>query len=155
MMDLPAIKLDTLSIVKELEDSGMPKHQAEFQVRATVKAINMVIEEKLVTKQDLAASEKCLSEDIAGLDKRIIVIEEKMATKQDLAETEKRLSGNIHDLEKAMNEQDKCLTGAINDLDKRITLLDHRIEKLQLILTVRLGGIMVAAMMALGAILKF
>jgi hypothetical protein len=130
-MGLPAVKLDTLSIAKELEDSGMPKSQAEFQVRATVKAINMVIEEKMVI----------------------------LATKQDIVESEEKLSGVIHELDKrltsAVHELDKRLTSAIHELDKRIDKLDKHIDQLGLTLTVRLGGMIAAGMLILGAIIKF
>ena len=53
-MGFRAVKIDTLSLVKELEDSGIPKAQAEAQLRTTIKVLDMVTEEKLATKHDLA-----------------------------------------------------------------------------------------------------
>src|SRR5712664_3929171 len=116
-MGLPAIKLDTLSIAKDLEDSGVPGIQAQSQIRATVKVINMVIEEKLVTKQDLAESEKRLSGAINDVDKRVISIEQKLttlATEQAMAQLDRKLSD-------------------------RITSLEHRLENMQLTLSLRMG----------------
>ncbi len=128
------MKIDTLAIAKELEEAGVPIKQAEAQTRVYAKVIEMVIEEQLVTKQDLAAAENRLLEKLSGL--------------------EKRLSEKMGDLEKNVNEKASGLEKRINENDKMFLKLENAIQSQTLSLTVRLGS-MIAIGVGLLAAMKF
>jgi len=75
---LRGIKIETLALVKELENAGVPRQQAEAQIQTTIKVIDMAIEEKLITKHDLnhalhrteeklSSKQEKLSEDVNEL----------------------------------------------------------------------------------------
>jgi len=126
-MALPAIKFDTLSVSQELEKAGLPKAHAQACVAATVKVVNMAIEEKLVTKADLQHTEKSLRQEIGRAEKSL---------RQEIERVEKTLYEEISRVEKTLSER-------IHALEIRMIALENKVDKLALQMTVRLGGLMV------------
>ena len=62
-----AIMFDTHAFVKELTEAGMPERQAEVLARTQA----TLIDEKLVTKQDLKATKEDLQREIRELELRL------------------------------------------------------------------------------------
>jgi hypothetical protein len=100
-MGLRAVKIDTLSLAKELENTGIPRPQAEAQVQTTIKVINMVIEEKLASKHDLLLTEEKLSDTIKHVEEklsaRINAVEDKLSHRINAVED--KLSQRINAVE--------------------------------------------------------
>jgi hypothetical protein len=76
------LAFDTHAFVKRLTSAGMPEAQAEILADVQTK----LIDEKLATKADLAATERALKTDLAATERVL---------KADLAATERALKADI------------------------------------------------------------
>jgi uncharacterized protein YlxW (UPF0749 family) len=145
-MASPAIRIDTLSIAKELEESGIPIKQAEAQTRVYAKVINMVIEDQLATKQDLHKVEQVLRQDLQKVEQVL---------KQDLQKVEQVLKQDIQKVEQGLLKEINVLDNKINSLDNKVSRLEIDIQTQTLKLTVRLGSLLVVGIAVLAALIKF
>jgi uncharacterized protein YPO0396 len=125
-MGLRAVKIDTLSLAKELENTGIPRPQAEAQVQTTIKVINMVIEEKLASKHDLLLTEEKLSDTIKH-------VEEKLSARINAVED--KLSHRINAVEDKLSQR-------INAVEDKLSELKHILEQLPNSLTIKISSIL-------------
>jgi chromosome segregation ATPase len=125
-MGLRAVKIDTLSLAKELENTGIPRPQAEAQVQTTIKVINMVIEEKLASKHDLLLTEEKLSDTIKH-------VEEKLSARINAVED--KLSHRINAVEDKLSHR-------INAVEDKLSELKHILEQLPNSLTIKISSIL-------------
>jgi hypothetical protein len=151
-MGSSAIRIDTLSIAKELEESGIPIKQAEAQTRVYAKVINMVIEDQLATKQDLQKTELNLKQDIQAVAQNLVKVEQGL--KQDIQTVEQNLLKEVHSIRQDMHGLEQNLLREMNGLDRRVIKLEDKIEAQTLALMVRFGGLLVAAVIVLAALIK-
>lgn len=66
---MAAIMFDTHAFVKELTDVGMPEPQAAVLARTQA----TLIDETLVTKNDLKVTEECLRQELRELELRLTI----------------------------------------------------------------------------------
>jgi translation initiation factor 6 (eIF-6) len=138
-MGYRAIKIDTLNLAKELENAGIPKPQAEAQLKTTIKVIDMVIEEKLATKHDLLLTQEKLSDTIKH-------VEEKLSARIDNVEA--KLTELKHDLEKNVIAINNSIALSASNLKGE---MKDQLNRLILIF----GGMLAASVLLLAAIIKF
>lgn len=133
-----AIAIDTLAYARSLRECGFSEEQAEGQARALAAAMT----DTLATKQDLRELETRMDARFAQVDARLDNLEKHVDTR--LVELEKRVEVRFDELEKRMairfTEQDARLDGKLGDLERRMTI--------------RLGGIVVATMGVLSAVVS-
>ena len=122
-----AIALDTLAYARRLREAGFTEEQAEGQAQALAAAMT----DTLATKQDLRELEVRVDARFSQIDARFEYLEKHLDTR--LAEQEKRM-------EIRFGEQAARLDGRLADLERRITL--------------RLGGITVAGIGVVSALVK-
>ena len=127
-----AIALDTLAYARRLREAGFSEQQAEGQAQALAAAMT----DSLATKQDL-------NELDARIDARFVRIDARFAQIDVRFEyLEKHFDTRIVELENRMairfDEQSASFDGKLADLERRLTL--------------RLGGIMVAGIGAVSAL---
>ncbi|AXF75944.1 CCDC90 family protein [Erwinia tracheiphila] len=118
------VAFDTLKFVETLEGAGLPKEQA--------KAISLAVRDSheavdVATRRDLDDAKKELSSEVT-------------VVKRDLEDVRKELKSDI-----------ALVRTEITDVRKD---LEAKIDKLSLQLTVRLGGMLVAAIGVLAALIK-
>ncbi len=63
-----SVTFDTLAYVKKLKSAGVPEKQAEVQAETFAE----ILEERIVTKQDLKELELALKHDLANIKSEII-----------------------------------------------------------------------------------
>jgi hypothetical protein len=122
-----AIAIDTLVYAKRLREAGFSELQAEGQAQALAAAMT----DSLATKQDLRELEARMDARFAQVDARFEYLERHLDTR--LAEQERRL-------ELRFAEQTARFDGRLADLERRVTL--------------RLGGITVAGIGVVSALVK-
>lgn len=116
--------LDTHAMFKRLAATGMPEPQAEV-------VVDLIRErqEQVVTREVL---------------------------RYELDALEDRLSGRVDDLDRGLStridQAENNLRGRIDALEKRIDRLDQRIDTLGKDLIIRLGGMLAAAVVIVGAL---
>jgi len=122
-----AIALDTLAYARRLREAGFSEQQAEGQAQALAAAMT----DTLAAKQDLREVETRIDARFAQVDARFEYLERHLDTR--LAEFEKRVENRFHD-------QAARFDGRLADLESRMTL--------------RLGGITVAGIGVVSALVK-
>ena len=129
-----AIALDTLDYARRLREAGFTEQQAEGQARALAAAMT----DALATKQDLRELEARLDARFAQVDGRFAQVDARIDS------LERHLDTRLVELEKRVevrfNEHDARFDGRLADLEHRMTL--------------RLGGMLVAAIGAFSALVK-
>jgi len=118
---------DTLSYAKKLQEAGFTPRQAEAQAEA----LREVVAENLATKRDLKDVEAAL--------------------RRDLKEVEARLMAEIETLRRDMKEMDG---GLRRDMKEMETRLSYKMDTQRRDIIIWLGGITIAAVSALGVLLK-
>jgi hypothetical protein len=71
MSTTPMIVFDTLSYSKKLRAVGVPEDQAEVQAELQAEVLASVVNEKLVTKEDLAHTAQSLREDLTRVEQEL------------------------------------------------------------------------------------
>ncbi|MEN3257507.1 coiled-coil domain-containing protein [Sodalis endosymbiont of Spalangia cameroni] len=133
------VAFDTLQASEELETAGISREQA--------RAISLVVRKShevadVATKRDLEDVRKDLTAQITDVRKDMEARFEK--TDAQIADVRKDLSAEIADVR-------KDLSAEIADVRKDIA---NRFDKLGLQMTVRMGGMLIAAVGLMTAILK-
>ncbi|AXF76091.1 CCDC90 family protein [Erwinia tracheiphila] len=129
------VAFDTLKFVETLEGAGLPKEQAKaisLAVRDSHEAVDVA------TRRDLGDAKKELSSEVT-------------VVKRDLEDVRKELKSDIALVRTEIADVRKGLSAEIADVRKD---LEAKIDKLSLQLTVRLGGMLVAAIGVLVALTK-
>jgi hypothetical protein len=122
-----AIALDTLAYARRLREVGFSEQQAEGQAQALAAAMT----DTLATKQDLSELEGRIEARFLRIDDRFEYLEKHLDTR--LAEQEKRL-------EIRFAEHTARFDGRLADLERRMTM--------------RLGGITVAGIGVVSALVR-
>ncbi|AXF75533.1 CCDC90 family protein [Erwinia tracheiphila] len=129
------VAFDTLKFVETLEGAGLPKEQAKaisLAVRDSHEAVDVA------TRRDLGDAKKELSSEVT-------------VVKRELEDVRKELKSDIALVRTEIADVRKDLSAEIADVRKD---LEAKIDKLSLQLTVRLGGMLVAAIGVLVALTK-
>jgi hypothetical protein len=133
-----AIALDTLVYARRLREAGFTEQQAEGQAEALAAAMT----DSLATKQDLRELEARIDVQFAQIDARFEYLERHLDTR--VVELEKRLEIRLAEQERRMEtrfgQQAARFGGELADLERRMTL--------------RLGGITVAGIGVVSALVK-
>lgn len=125
-----AVAIDTLAYARRLRDAGFTEEQAEGQASALAAAMT----ETLATKQDLRELE-------ARIDARFVAVESRFAS----------VDSRFTQIEMLVAEVEKRL---ILQMDAKLAQMDARLAALEHRMTLRLGGITVASVGAMTALLK-
>jgi len=120
-----AIALDTLAYARRLREAGFTDQQAEGQAQALAAAMT----DSLATKQDLNELDARIDARFAQIDVRFEYLEKHFDTR--IVELENRMAIRF-------DEQSASFDGKLADLERRLTM--------------RLGGIMVAGIGAVSAL---
>ena len=115
---------NTLKYVRILEEVGFSRDQAETSVRVLSEILMENIEDKFATKRDYKESENALRRDLK---------ESENALRRDFKESENALRRDFKELQLATK---------------------HDLQNLESRLTIRLGGMLAAAVAILAAIQK-
>ncbi len=139
------IALDTLAYARHLREVGFSEQQAEGQAQALAAAMT----DSLATKQDLRELEMGIDARFAQVDARFTQVDARFEYLEKhldtrLAEQEKRLENRLEEQEKRLairfSEQAARFDGRLADLERRVTL--------------RLGGITVAGIGVVSALVE-
>ena len=133
-----AIALDTLAYAKRLREVGFSEEQAEGQAQALAAAMS----DTFASKQDLRELEARIESRFVQVDARFEYLERHFDTR--LAELEKRVETRLVELDKRMEVR----------LAEQAVRFDARMLDMERRLTVRMGGMMVASVGVLSALMK-
>ena len=125
---------DTLHYAKKLREAGFTEQQAEAQAEA----LRAVVDENLATKRDLKELEVALRNDLKGAE---------VALRGDFKELDVALRSNIKELEVALRHEIELVRQDIELVRREIKQSEGRV-------TIRLGGLIVAAVVVLAAIIR-
>lgn len=131
------IALDTLAYARRLRQAGFTEQQAEGQAEALAAAM----QDSFVTKQDLREFELRLDERFTRLDERFARIDERFA----------RVDGRFASVDQRFEHLERKIDDRFAEHTARF---DARIADLERRLTLRLGGLMVAGIGFLSALIK-
>jgi hypothetical protein len=135
-------KYDSLEYASELKDAGVPEAQAKIQA----KALFRVIDQQLVTKQDIKELEAKFGCDIKELEVKI-------------KELEVKLSHDIQNVQRDIKETEAKLTRDIKETEAKLTLniqaIQLEMKGMENRIIIRLGGIFTVLLGLAVAILKF
>ena len=138
------IALDTLAYARRLRQAGFSEEQAEAQAEA----LAAVMVESLATKSDLQELELRLEtrfaridERFARIDERFARIDERFARVDDrFARVDERFEHLARTMDMRVSEQEARFDAKLSDLERRLTM--------------RLGGMMMAGIGAVSALVK-
>ena len=147
-MNNPGIPFDPLQYVKRLEAVGFTREQAEAQAETFL----TIVQEQLVSKQDVKEIEAQLTSHIkeieAQLTSHIKEIEAQLTSR--IKEVEVQLTGHI-------KEVDAQLTSRIKEVEARLTSqikeIELKIEVLKRDLKIWFGGMLVGLVVVMSGIM--
>ena len=146
-----AVAIDTLAYARKLQEAGFTEQQAEGQANALAAAMT----DSLATKQDLRELEARLDVRFAAVDARFASVDARFASIDarfpGIDERFSRLELLIAELEKRMIlrfEQQRA------EFEARFSGFDAKLAALEHCMTLRLGGMMMASVGAMTALLK-
>ena len=155
------VTFDTLSYAKRLRSAGFTEAQAEVQAHGLLE----VLETQLASKSDvreLTTGQGKLKTGMVQLKERMDDLEKEMGK---LKERMDKLEGRMDKLEERMDKLEERmdrleqrmdkLEERMDRLEQRIDKLEARVEQLGLQLTVRMGGMITAAVVVLGVLGHF
>jgi hypothetical protein len=155
----PGIPFDPLQYVKRLEAVGFTREQAETQAETFLS----IVQEQLVTKQDLKESETQLTTHIKEVEARMKEVEAQLTT--HIKEVEAQLTTHIKEIEaqltthikeveaqltNRMKEIEAQLTNRMKELEIKTTL---KIEVLKRDLKIWFGGMLVGLVVVMSGIM--
>jgi hypothetical protein len=149
------IALDTLAYARRLRQAGFTEQQAEAQAEA----LAAVMVESLATKADLQELELRLDTRFARIDERFSRIDERfIRVDERFARVDERFEHLERQMETRFAEQTARLDTRFTELDGRISAqearFDAKLADLERRLTMRLGGMMVAGIGVVSALVK-
>ena len=130
-----AIVFDSYDYVRRLREVGVEERQAAIQAEALLD----LVEERLVTKKDLAEQDVRLAAIEAGLKRDIKELEVKMDTKAEFIKAE--LKRDIKELDVKLATVEANLKRDIKELDVR---MDTRFKELELRMVIKMGAMILA-----------
>ncbi|MFN8603283.1 MAG: hypothetical protein U0842_22655 [Candidatus Binatia bacterium] len=141
---MPMIALDTLAYARRLRQAGFSEEQAEAQAEA----LAAVMVESLATKPDLQEMDlrmdtrfARLGEQFARIDERFARVDERFARVDDrFARVDERFEHLERKMDMRFSEQEARFDAKLSDLERRLTM--------------RLGGMMMAGIGAVSALVK-
>jgi hypothetical protein len=141
--------MDTLGYAKRLRDAGVPPQQAEAHAEA---ARDFVMGE-LVTKTDLQNALQLTRTDLQNA-LQLTRTELQNALQLTRTELQNAIQLTKTDLQNAIQLTKTDLQNAMQVLERKTEALDSKIDTQTLRLTVRLGGLLAAAIAILAAVVK-
>ena len=134
---MPMIALDTLAYARRLRQAGFSEEQAEAQAEA----LAAVMIDSLATKPDLQELELRLDVRFARIDERFARVDERFARIDDrFARVDERFEHLERKMDMRFAEQEARFDAKLADLERRLTM--------------RLGGLMMAGIGAVSALVK-
>ncbi|MDE7065206.1 MAG: CCDC90 family protein [Desulfovibrionaceae bacterium] len=147
-MSAVPLTFDTLAYVKQLEAVGVPREQAEVQAHA----LRQIIDEKLATKMDIAqvraeaeANKQELKRDI--MDVRAEAEANKQELKRDIMDVRAEAEANKQELK-------HDIAGIKRDMLEMENRWMHQVREMESRIVIRLGGMLIAAVGVIIAVLK-
>ncbi|MBI4081904.1 MAG: hypothetical protein HY423_04765 [Candidatus Lambdaproteobacteria bacterium] len=128
---------DTLTYARKLREAGFTERQAEAQAEA----LRSVVEENLATKRDI----ELVRRDVKELEVRLV--QQIEPVRRDAKESETRLVREIEFVRRDMKELETRLLQQIELVRRDMALMRRDI-------IIWLGGLIVVAVTALGALMK-
>ncbi len=165
-MSAVPLTFDTLAYVKQLEAVGVPREQAEVQAHA----LRQIIDEKLATKMDIAqvraeaeANKQELKRDI--MDVRAEAEANKQELKRDIMDVRAEAEANKQELKRDImdvraeaeaNKQElkHDIAGIKRDMLEMENRWMHQVREMESRIVIRLGGMLIAAVGVIIAVLK-
>ena len=133
----PVIALDTLAYARRLRQAGFSEEQAEAQAEA----LAAVMVESLATKPDLQELDLRMDSRFARLGEQFARIDERFARVDDRsARVDERFEHLERKMDMRFSEQEARFDAKLADLERRLTM--------------RLGGMMMAGIGAVSALVK-
>ncbi len=129
-MSAVPLTFDTLAYVKQLEAVGVPREQAEVQAHA----LRQIIDEKLATKMDIA---QVRAEAEAN----------KQELKRDIMDVRAEAEANKQELK-------HDIAGIKRDMLEMENRWMHQVREMESRIVIRLGGMLIAAVGVIIAVLK-
>ena len=164
-----ALFFDTLAYAKELESGGFSKEQAETQARA----LNKMLESSRRSSENEATSQSDinLNQRFESLEKHM---DERLADQAKLmdirfAEQAKLIDIRFAEHEKSNNQQFSSIEKVLQKIDSRLDRIDGRldrvesdlrdvttrVDKIELRLLLKIGGIVVTCTLGLSAFFRY
>jgi chromosome segregation ATPase len=148
-----AATIDTLRLAKRFKEVKLSEEQAELLAETFREAHEAELAE-VASKADLAILREELGRRIDALDAKIDAVEAKLGHRID--ELEAKLERQIDALDAKIDAVEARLGRRIDDVEaklgRRIDGLDAKIDGLEARLTIRLGGMLAAAVVLVGAL---
>jgi protoporphyrinogen oxidase len=138
---MKVIAFDTLEFVKRLKAANFSEAQAE----AMAEAIAAVVTDQLATKADLQDLRRELGSDINELRRQLEAGLE--AGRRDLEAVRRNLETQIETLRRDLEAQNEAVRRDVAELRREIKESEYRV-------TIRLGGMLAAAIAVVAALVK-
>ena len=139
---------DTLTYAKKLQESGVPSQQAE----AHAEALKDLVESNLATKQDIESVR--LEIELLRGEFRHDPKETNTGFRRDMKEMGSRLRRDMKEMGSRLRRDMKEMeTGLRHDMKEMDTGLRHQIELVRRDILIKLGGIVVAGVTVLAAMI--
>ncbi|BAE75244.1 hypothetical protein SGGMMB4_04691 [Sodalis glossinidius str. 'morsitans'] len=140
------VAFDTLKFVETLETAGLPKDQA--------KAISLAVRESheavdVATKRDLDDAKKDVLSEVTAVKRDLEDVHKEIDARFE--KTDAQMQARFEKTDAQIADVRKDLSAEIADVRKDIA---NRFDKLGLQMTVRVGGMLIAAVGLMTAILK-
>jgi hypothetical protein len=139
-MNMEAVLFDTLKLAKRLEASGLTAEASAGMSEALADVLSTT---SLATKADVIASEKASRADIQALEK---------ALRADMQASEKGIRADMRTMETSIRHD---IQMHVATLLAEIKGLDARMELLRRDMTVKVGGMMIAAVGIILAAMRY
>jgi hypothetical protein len=139
-MNMEAVLFDTLKLAKRLEASGLTAEASAGMSEALADVLSTT---SLATKADVIASEKASRADIQALEK---------ASRADIQASEKGIRADMRTMETSIRHD---IQMHVATLLAEIKGLDARMELLRRDMTVKVGGMMIAAVGIILAAMRY
>jgi len=137
----PVIALDTLAYARRLRQAGFSEDQAEAQAEA----LAAVMVESLATKADLQELELRLDTRFSRIDDRFRMVDERFVN------LERHMETRLAEITARFETRFTSLDGRMVAMEARF---DAKLADLERRLTMRLGGMMMAGIGAVSALVK-
>jgi hypothetical protein len=161
-MNMEAVLFDTLKLAKRLEASGLTAEASAGMSEALADVLSTT---SLATKADVIASEKASRADIQALEKasRADIQALEKASRADMQALEKALRADMQASETGIRADMRTMETSIrHDIQMHVATLlaeikglDARMELLRRDMTVKVGGMMIAAVGIILAAMRY
>lgn len=143
-MGQPQRIFDSLAYLNELKSVGFSEKQATVQAERLFD----ILDNQLLTRQDMHDMEMRLSNDIKRVDFNVKDVELR------LSQSIQQVDSKISDVELRLSKEIQQVDSKVTTLESKITALESKIDVVKHDLLTRLGGLMVVLVTLLGVFIK-